>query len=173
MYGRSEDVAGELMEKQGLRPKLFVATKVWTAGRAQGIAQMRESMRKLRAQPVDLMQVHNLVDVDTHLATLRDWKQQGVVRQTAEKGNNKPKVTMGKEFVDLRGAKSSGFDIAFEETDKVFGVVGITVRRQLFMATGTDDPTAMIGKKITLYPVKSAKSATGQAIRIAVPEAMA
>ena len=83
------------------------------------------------------------------------------------------KVTMGKEFVDQRGAKSSGFDIAFEETDKVFGVVGITVRRQLFMATGTDDPTAMIGKKITLYPVKSAKSATGQAIRIAVPEAMA
>jgi diketogulonate reductase-like aldo/keto reductase len=80
MYGRSEDVAGELMEKQGLRPKLFVATKVWTAGRAQGIAQMRESMRKLRAQPVDLMQVHNLVDVDTHLATLRDWKQQGLVR---------------------------------------------------------------------------------------------
>lgn len=80
MYGRSEDVAGELMEKQGLRSKLFVATKVWTTGREQGIAQMRDSMRKLRAQPVDLMQVHNLVDVDTHLATLRDWKQQGLVR---------------------------------------------------------------------------------------------
>ncbi len=80
MYGRSEDVAGELMEKQGLRSKLFVATKVWTTSREQGIAQMRESMRKLRAQPVDLMQVHNLVDVDTHLATLREWRQQGLVR---------------------------------------------------------------------------------------------
>jgi diketogulonate reductase-like aldo/keto reductase len=80
MYGRSEDVAGELMEKKGLRPKLFIATKVWTSGHEQGIAQMRESMRKLRAQPIDLVQVHNLVDVDTHLATLRDWKQQGLVR---------------------------------------------------------------------------------------------
>jgi len=80
MYGRSEEVAGELMAKLGLRPRLFVATKVWTSGREQGVAQMRESMRKLRAQPVDLMQVHNLVDVDTHLATLREWKQQGLVR---------------------------------------------------------------------------------------------
>ncbi len=82
-------------------------------------------------------------------------------------------VTGGVEFVDTRGAKNQGFDIAFEETDKILGVTGITVRRQIFMATGTDDPAAMKGKKLTLYPVKSAKSATGQAIRIAVPEAMA
>ena len=82
-------------------------------------------------------------------------------------------VTGGVEFCDTRGAKSLGFDITFAETDKVFGMTGITVRRQLFMATGTDDPEKMAGKKITLYPVKSAKSATGQAIRIAVPEQMA
>ena len=82
-------------------------------------------------------------------------------------------VTGGVEFCDTRGAKSLGFDITFAETDKVFGMTGITVRRQLFMATGTDDPEKMAGKKVTLYPVKSAKSATGQAIRIAVPEQMA
>jgi hypothetical protein len=82
-------------------------------------------------------------------------------------------VTGGVEFCDARGAKSTGFDLAFNETDKILGVTGITVRRQIFMATGTDDPAQMAGKKITLYPVKSAKSATGQAIRIAVPEQMA
>lgn len=80
MYGRSEDVTGEIAAKLGLRPKLFVATKVWTTGRAEGIAQMEESMRKLRASPIDLMQVHNLVDVTTHLATLRGWKRAGRVR---------------------------------------------------------------------------------------------
>lgn len=82
-------------------------------------------------------------------------------------------VTGDVEFCDLRGAKSKGFDVAFAETEKVLGITGITVRRQLAMATGTDDPAGMVGKKITLYPVKSAKSATGKAIRVAVPEQMA
>ena len=80
MYGRSEEVAGNLAAGFGLRDKLFVATKVWTEGRNAGIRQMEESMRKLRAKPIDLMQVHNLVDVQTHLVTLREWKRQGLVR---------------------------------------------------------------------------------------------
>jgi hypothetical protein len=79
-------------------------------------------------------------------------------------------VVGGIEFCDARGQKSRGFDVTFKETDKVFGMTGITVRRQLFMATGTDDPDQMAGKTITLYPIQSAKSATGQAIRVAVPE---
>jgi diketogulonate reductase-like aldo/keto reductase len=63
-----------------LREKLFMATKVWISGQREGIAQMEDSMRKLRADPIDLMQVHNLVEVDTQLATLREWKQAGRVR---------------------------------------------------------------------------------------------
>jgi diketogulonate reductase-like aldo/keto reductase len=80
MYGKSEQVAGDLTAKLGLRDKLFIATKVWTKGKAEGIAQMEASMKKLRAKPVDLMQVHNLVDVGTHLDTLRGWKKDGIVR---------------------------------------------------------------------------------------------
>jgi diketogulonate reductase-like aldo/keto reductase len=80
MYGRSEEVVGELTSALGQRPKLFVATKVWTSGRAEGIAQMESSMRKLRANPIDLIQVHNLVDVETQLETLREWKRAGRVR---------------------------------------------------------------------------------------------
>jgi diketogulonate reductase-like aldo/keto reductase len=80
MYGNSEGVVGDISARLGLRAKLFVATKVWTSGKQRGIAQMDESMKKLRTSVVDLMQVHNLVDVATHLATLRDWKRAGRVR---------------------------------------------------------------------------------------------
>ena len=81
MYGRAEAVAGALLAAARAREKAFVATKVWTRGRAEGIRQMEESMRLLRADPIDLMQVHNLVDWRTQLATLRDWKAAGRVRQ--------------------------------------------------------------------------------------------
>ena len=79
MYGRAEAVLGELATSLGLRDQLFVATKVWTSGREAGIRQMEDSERKLRGK-VDLMQVHNLVDADTHLETLRRWKSEGRIR---------------------------------------------------------------------------------------------
>ncbi|MGQ0640823.1 MAG: aldo/keto reductase [Gemmatimonadaceae bacterium] len=80
MYGSSEEVVGDLVTKLGVRSQLFMATKVWTSGKARGIQQMEESLRKLRTRTVDLMQVHNLVDVRTHLETLREWKREGRVR---------------------------------------------------------------------------------------------
>jgi len=80
MYGSSESVTGRLAEELGVKPKLFVATKVWTSGKQAGIRQMEDSMKKLRVERLDLMQVHNLVDARTHLATLRDWKKAGRVR---------------------------------------------------------------------------------------------
>lgn len=79
MYGRSETVAGDLATTLGLRDKLFIATKVWTSGRDAGIRQMEDSERKLHGK-VDLMQVHNLLDADTHLATLQRWKAEGRIR---------------------------------------------------------------------------------------------
>src|SRR5689334_8254187 len=80
MYGSSELVTGQLADELGVKPKLFVATKVWTSGRQAGIRQMEDSMRKLRVERLDLMQVHNLEDAHTHLATLREWKKAGRVR---------------------------------------------------------------------------------------------
>jgi aryl-alcohol dehydrogenase-like predicted oxidoreductase len=80
MYGRAEDVIGDLTAALGIRDKLFLATKVWTQGKENGIRSMERSMVRLRAKQIDLMQVHNLVDVQTHLATLREWKQQGRIR---------------------------------------------------------------------------------------------
>jgi aryl-alcohol dehydrogenase-like predicted oxidoreductase len=80
MYGSAETVVGDLAAELGVRDRLFFATKVWTRGREQGIAQMQESMRRLRTERLDLIQVHNLVDTATHLRTLRDWKKEGRVR---------------------------------------------------------------------------------------------
>ncbi|MFM9922532.1 aldo/keto reductase [Variovorax sp. H27-G14] len=80
MYGRSEQTTGELLAASGQHDKAFLATKVWTSGREAGIAQMEQSFERLRTRRIDLMQVHNLLDWRTHLATLRDWKAQGRVR---------------------------------------------------------------------------------------------
>ncbi len=76
MYGSSEAVTGRLLAASPRRA--FVATKVWTSGRAAGIEQMERSMRLLGR--VDLMQVHNLLDWKTHLPTMRRWKAEGRIR---------------------------------------------------------------------------------------------
>lgn len=81
MYGASEAVVGELLAERVARPRAFLATKVWTTGVAEGVAQMNSSIDKLRAgATLELMQIHNLVDWRAHLATLRQWKQAGRIR---------------------------------------------------------------------------------------------
>lgn len=82
MYGEAERVVGDLTEELGVRARLFLATKVWTSGRDQGIRQMEQSFRLLRTKRVDLVQVHNLLDVETHAGTLKDWKAAGRIRYT-------------------------------------------------------------------------------------------
>ncbi len=78
MYGRAEGVLGALAAGAKLLPSLFVATKVWTRGKSSGLEQMERSRRLLGK--VDLMQVHNLLDLDTQLASIRAWKAAGRVR---------------------------------------------------------------------------------------------
>jgi diketogulonate reductase-like aldo/keto reductase len=80
MYGRAEQVVGELAAKLGLQQKLFFATKVWTEGKQAGIESMERSLARLKGKRVDLMQIHNLLDLQTHLATLREWKEKGLTR---------------------------------------------------------------------------------------------
>jgi diketogulonate reductase-like aldo/keto reductase len=77
MYGRAEEAVGKV---QGRVTRPFLATKVWTRGRAEGIEQMERSFRLLQTEVIDLMQVHNLLDWRVHLGTLRDWKAQGRIR---------------------------------------------------------------------------------------------
>jgi diketogulonate reductase-like aldo/keto reductase len=80
MYGSSEQVVGDLSTELNLNQKLFIATKVWTNGESAGIKQMNNSMALLKRDKIDLMQIHNLVDWQTHIRTLRTWKEQGKIR---------------------------------------------------------------------------------------------
>jgi aryl-alcohol dehydrogenase-like predicted oxidoreductase len=80
MYGRAEAVVGELLAATNLRDSVFLATKVWTSGRDAGIRQMQDSLRLMRTQRIDLMQVHNLLDLATHTKTLNEWKAAGTLR---------------------------------------------------------------------------------------------
>ena len=79
-YGNAEAVVGRLAAELDLTDRLFLATKVHEVGRAAGIAQMEASAQRLGRRRLDLIQVHNLIDVDTQLATLRRWKEEGRVR---------------------------------------------------------------------------------------------
>lgn len=80
MYGSAEAVVGDLLAAAGTRSKAFIATKVWTSGHDNGIAQMRQSTRLLKTDRIDLMQIHNLLDWRAHLPTLRAWKAEGRIR---------------------------------------------------------------------------------------------
>lgn len=80
MYGRSEAVIGDLTTALNKSNDYFYATKVWTTGKKEGISQMESSMQKMKRKSIDLMQVHNLVDWQTHLQTLKEWKEAGRVR---------------------------------------------------------------------------------------------
>jgi aryl-alcohol dehydrogenase-like predicted oxidoreductase len=80
MYGRAEQTTGELLSIHEPRSPAFLATKVRTRGREEGIAQMEQSFALLQTDRIDLMQIHNLLDWQTHLPTLRHWKEQGRIR---------------------------------------------------------------------------------------------
>src|SRR2546425_3178177 len=80
MYGAAESVVGDVAADLAIADKLFLATKVWATGRDAGLAQMEQSLRRLRARRLDLVQIHNLLDWRTHLPTLRAWKAAGRIR---------------------------------------------------------------------------------------------
>jgi diketogulonate reductase-like aldo/keto reductase len=80
MYGSAEAVVGDLLSAANSRAKAFIATKVWTTGRDNGLTQMRNSLRLLKTDRIDLMQIHNLVDWRAHLPTLQAWKAEGRIR---------------------------------------------------------------------------------------------
>ncbi|MCF2488919.1 aldo/keto reductase [Dyadobacter sp. CY347] len=80
MYGRAEEVIGALTTELKNNDKFFFATKVWTTGKEEGIKQMNDSFRKMGRKTIELMQIHNLQDWQTHLKTLKDWKAQGKIK---------------------------------------------------------------------------------------------
>ena len=90
MYGRAEAVLGELLAETDPTHRAFIATKVWTTGADAGRKQIDDSFRLLRRERIDLIQVHNLVDVDTQLATLQQMKRDGRIRYVGVTSSRDP-----------------------------------------------------------------------------------
>ncbi len=82
MYGNAESVIGDLASKSHLRDSLFIATKVFATSQQEGIAQTERSLQRFRTRTIDLIQVHNLADVDREMTSLREWKAKGRIRYT-------------------------------------------------------------------------------------------
>lgn len=121
MYAEAEEVAGDLVAELGEHERLFAATKVWTFGREEGIAQMERSMRRMRVKQMDLMQVHNLRDWRVHLPTLRAWKEEGRIRYLGITTSNPNQY---EEFAAVMAAEALDFvqlnyDITTREAEAV------------------------------------------------------
>ncbi|HEX5764404.1 MAG TPA: aldo/keto reductase, partial [Woeseiaceae bacterium] len=79
-YGNAEEVIGGFLAEMDLVDTLFVSTKVSTRGERQGRQSLERSHRLLGKRPLDLMMVHSLVDAETNLRILGEWKDAGHVR---------------------------------------------------------------------------------------------
>jgi aryl-alcohol dehydrogenase-like predicted oxidoreductase len=81
-YGTAEAVVGEIVDGLKIRDSLFLATKVSLrkGGREEGLAQIESSFKRFRTNKIDLLAVHNLLDTDTQLKTIRELKAAGRVR---------------------------------------------------------------------------------------------
>jgi diketogulonate reductase-like aldo/keto reductase len=80
MYGTAEEVLGYALERIGKDDSLFSATKVWTMTKWLGQRQMENSRELWGVPTFDLMQIHNLLDWDAHIETLKAWKAEGRIR---------------------------------------------------------------------------------------------
>ena len=80
MYGRSEAVIGKLLAQTMKRERLFSATKVWTYGKALGRRQFEQSKTLWGVARFDLVQIHNMLQWETHLETLKELKAAGELR---------------------------------------------------------------------------------------------
>lgn len=105
-YGDAEAVTGELVKRTGSRDQVFLATKVSATGRDAGMRQIEQSFKALQTERIDLIQVHNLQDTATQLATLRELKAQGRLRYVGvthylESAHDALLAVLGKEKVDF------------------------------------------------------------------------
>jgi diketogulonate reductase-like aldo/keto reductase len=80
MYGKAEEVIGNICSHLPVADDFFYATKVWTTGEKEGMHQIEASFRKMKRNTIDLFQIHNITDWKTHLPYLRHLKEKGHIR---------------------------------------------------------------------------------------------
>jgi aryl-alcohol dehydrogenase-like predicted oxidoreductase len=149
--GSSEELIGEILEQHDLRSKAFIATKFGERGRENGIESMNRSFQRLRTEQIDLMFVHNMVDTDTHLPALHDYKAQERIRYfgVTSTGRNQDRLTRWMdeldfvEFayaVDYRGAEQRLLPMAADKGVAVLVALPLGRGRPLSAMRGKEVP---------------------------------
>ena len=116
MYGASEAVIGEGLARMGGRGPLFAATKVWTVGALAGRRQMERSRTLWNLPRFDLLQVHNFLDWETHLPTLKAWKAEGKLRYLGVTTSHGRRHDLGEEI--LRRERLDFFQVTYNLADR-------------------------------------------------------
>ena len=112
----SEEVAGRVARELGITDKIFWATKVnagpvmggGTADPAAARAQIETSFKRIGKRPIDLIQVHNMSNVPTQLAVLKEMKKEGRIRYIGVTSTNEQQyaevvTVMRNEPIDFIG----------------------------------------------------------------------
>lgn len=80
-FNRGKDpILGPLLSEMGIQDDLFLIGKITTSGKQEGIDHLEWTERLLNKRPIDALLVHNIRDLETNWATLKDWKEAGRVR---------------------------------------------------------------------------------------------
>ena len=89
LYGASEANLGKFARSLGINNRMFLMNKVWSTGEylwddSHCERTLEQSLDRLhRNRPIDVMQCHNLVNVDVNVPILQAWKKEGRVRSIA------------------------------------------------------------------------------------------
>lgn len=80
VYAQAETIIGRALAELNARARTFIASKISISGEQAGIGQFEGSLKDLRTDTIDLIQIHNLRDLDVHMKTARRFKDHGLVR---------------------------------------------------------------------------------------------
>ncbi len=161
-YGASEEVAGTIANELGIRDKIFWATKVNASGRdfkakadpAKARAMLDASFKKFNLQKIDMIQVHDVADVATHLPLVKELKDAGRIRYigiTSTRENqyeeligymkNEPLDFVGVDYaVDNREVEKEIFPLAQEKGIAVLNYVPFGRTRLFARVKGRELP---------------------------------
>jgi aryl-alcohol dehydrogenase-like predicted oxidoreductase len=137
-YGASEQVAGDIAHTLGVSGKIFWATKVNVAGRGGGTAdpaaaraQIEDSFKKLQVPKIDLIQVHNLGDVPTQLAILKELKQQGRIRYIGVTTTSNSQYAALDAIMRTEPLDFIGIDYAVDNRDVETTILPLAIERKI------------------------------------------
>jgi aryl-alcohol dehydrogenase-like predicted oxidoreductase len=138
-YGASEEVAGRVAAEAGLTNQIFWATKVNVAGRgnagkadpAQARAQIDTSFARIKKPVIDVIQVHNLGDVPTQLAILKELKAQKRIRYIGVTSTSEQQYAELEKIMQSEPLDFIGVDYAIDNREVEARILPLAQERKI------------------------------------------